>query len=45
MKFIKKLIINNFQSHKYSELDFGQDLNVIIDQHGEILKIQHGELV
>ena len=30
MKFIKKLIINNFQSHKYSELDFGQDLNVII---------------
>lgn len=30
MKHIKKLIINNFQSHKYSELEFGQDLNVII---------------
>ncbi|MDY0234486.1 MAG: AAA family ATPase [Gudongella sp.] len=30
MKHIKELIINNFQSHKYSELHFGQDLNVII---------------
>ncbi len=30
MKYIKKLIIQNFQSHKYSELDFGQDLNVIV---------------
>lgn len=30
MKFIKKLIISNFQSHKYSELDFSQDLNVIV---------------
>ncbi|NMA49739.1 MAG: AAA family ATPase, partial [Tissierellia bacterium] len=30
MKHIKKLIIQNFQSHKYSELEFGQDLNVIV---------------
>lgn len=30
MKHIKKLTIKNFQSHKYSELIFAQDLNVII---------------
>ena len=30
MKYIKKLIIHNFQSHKHSELEFGQDLNVIV---------------
>lgn len=30
MRYIKKVILENFQSHKYSEIDFGPDLNVIV---------------
>jgi len=30
MKYITKLILENFQSHKYSEIDFKPDLNVIV---------------
>lgn len=30
MKYIKKVIIENFQSHKYTELDFDEHLNVIV---------------
>ncbi|SHI00296.1 AAA family ATPase [Sporanaerobacter acetigenes] len=30
MKYIKKAILENFQSHKYSEIDFDNNLNVIV---------------
>ena len=30
MKYIKRLILENFQSHKYSEIDFAAGLNVIV---------------
>ncbi len=30
MKFIKKIILKNFQSHIYSELEFDSNLNVIV---------------
>ncbi len=30
MKYIKKVILENFQSHKYSVIDFNEDLNVIV---------------
>lgn len=30
MKYIKRLILENFQSHKYSEVDFDPGLNVIV---------------
>ena len=30
MKYIKKVILENFQSHKYSELEFDNSLNVIV---------------
>jgi DNA repair exonuclease SbcCD ATPase subunit len=30
MKYIKRLILENFQSHKYSEVDFAAGLNVIV---------------
>ncbi|HHU63556.1 MAG TPA: AAA family ATPase [Clostridiales bacterium] len=30
MIYIKKLIIENFQSHKYTQLDFSNNLNVIV---------------
>lgn len=32
MKYIKKVIIDNFQSHEYSELDFDLGLNIIVGQ-------------
>ncbi|MCR2042710.1 AAA family ATPase [Anaerosalibacter massiliensis] len=30
MKYIKKVILENFQSHKYTELEFDENLNVIV---------------
>lgn len=30
MKYINKVILENFQSHKYSEIDFNDGLNVIV---------------
>lgn len=30
MKYIKKVILENFQSHKYTEMEFDQYLNVIV---------------
>ncbi len=30
MKYIKKLILENFQSHKYTEIEFDPSLNVIV---------------
>ncbi len=30
MKFIKRVILENFQSHKYSVIDFNEGLNVIV---------------
>ncbi|WP_416197980.1 MAG: Exonuclease SbcC [Sporanaerobacter sp.] len=30
MKYIKKVILENFQSHKYSEIEFNNNLNVIV---------------
>lgn len=30
MKYIKKVILENFQSHKYTELEFDKHLNVIV---------------
>ncbi|WP_425447501.1 AAA family ATPase [Dethiothermospora halolimnae] len=30
MKYIKKVVLNNFQSHKYSEIELTKDLNVIV---------------
>ncbi|WP_422486783.1 AAA family ATPase [Gudongella sp. DL1XJH-153] len=30
MKYIHKIILENFQSHIYSEIEFGPDLNVIV---------------
>lgn len=30
MKYIKKIILQNFQSHKYSELEFSNSLNIIV---------------
>lgn len=30
MRYIKKVILENFQSHKYSELEFDNSLNVIV---------------
>ncbi|MGM0395545.1 MAG: AAA family ATPase [Bacillota bacterium] len=30
MRYIKKIILENFQSHKYSEVEFGPELNVIV---------------
>ena len=30
MKYIKKVILENFQSHKYTEIDFDKYLNVIV---------------
>lgn len=30
MKFIKRVILENFQSHKYSIVDFNEGLNVIV---------------
>lgn len=37
MKYIKKVILENFQSHKYSELEFDNYLNVIVgpSDHGK----------
>lgn len=32
MKYIKKVIIDNFQSHEHSELDFDLGLNIIVGQ-------------
>ncbi len=30
MKYIKKVILENFQSHKYTEMEFDKNLNVIV---------------
>ncbi|HZH92594.1 MAG TPA: AAA family ATPase, partial [Tissierellaceae bacterium] len=30
MRYIKKIILENFQSHKNTEMEFGPDLNVIV---------------
>ncbi|MCG4585937.1 AAA family ATPase, partial [Anaerosalibacter bizertensis] len=30
MKYIKKVVLENFQSHKYTELEFDEHLNVIV---------------
>ena len=37
MKYIKKMILENFQSHKYTEIELDQHLNVIIgpSDHGK----------
>lgn len=37
MKYIKKVILENFQSHKYTEIEFDQYLNVIVgpSDHGK----------
>lgn len=32
MKYIKRIVIENFQSHKYSEINFDADLNILIGQ-------------
>lgn len=32
MKYIKKVILENFQSHKYTEIEFDKYLNVIVGQ-------------
>lgn len=32
MTYLKKVIIENFQSHKYSEIEFDQGLNIIVGQ-------------
>src|SRR5699024_11720444 len=37
MKYIKKVVLKNFQSHRYSELEFDEHLNVIVgpSDHGK----------
>lgn len=37
MKYIKKIVLENFQSHKYTEIELDQHLNVIVgpSDHGK----------
>lgn len=37
MSYIKKLVVDNFQSHEHTEVEFGPGLNVIVgpSDHGK----------